>query len=339
MPRGLQGALIRGQDVPHPLLGLLGGLAIRHEVLDRHDERRVGDDPAPAALVGHQLGERTQAVFRERLVDDRRKALDLSLARGPRRSVGLQLRAHLLDVEAVVPGVQHRRVSRLQHLLAVPVAGGDEQCPALLIGEPAVAAGDLEARHQPLDVPLEGAGVRLVEVVDVEDEPALRRAEQPEVREVRVTAELHREVAARGGGEIGGHQQRGTAVEREGRHHHASVPDRDELGDARRGLLLEQRDRVGALIARGPGGVARPGGAHAGRPAERATALEVGRGRLPQIGRGRLLAHRISSPRRDRRCTAPSARAACRRRWPQSVTVRHGRILSVSRRARVTEKG
>jgi hypothetical protein len=49
---------------------------------------------------------------------------------------------------------------------------------------------NLEARRQPLDVPLPGAGERFVEVVDVEQHSALWCAKHPEVREVGVAAEL-----------------------------------------------------------------------------------------------------------------------------------------------------
>ena len=66
------------------------------------------------------------------------------------------------------------------------------------VGEVPVAACDLEARRQALHVPLEGAGKRLVEVVEVEDERALRGRETADVREVGVAAELCLESLARG---------------------------------------------------------------------------------------------------------------------------------------------
>ena len=48
--------------------------------------------------------------------------------------------------------------------------------------EAALAAGDRHARRQPLHVPFERAGQRLVEVVDAEHEPPVGRAEDAEVR-------------------------------------------------------------------------------------------------------------------------------------------------------------
>ena len=56
---------------------------------------------------------------------------------------------------------------------------------------------NLQAGGEPLHVPLEGPGVGLVDVVDVEDEPPLRRREQTEVAEVGVTAQLDGQPGAR----------------------------------------------------------------------------------------------------------------------------------------------
>ena len=126
-----------------------------------------------------------------------------------------------------------------------------DRCPLLLV-EAAVAARDGEACNEPLDVPLEWPGKRLVEVVEAEDDLAIRRREAPEVREVRVTAELRVQRRPWPTREIGGHQVRGTAVERERRDEHPAVADRYELEHATLCLLLEQLDRVRAMGHRLP---------------------------------------------------------------------------------------
>ena len=54
-----------------------------------------------------------------------------------------------------------------------------------------VARGNEDADGQALDVPLPRTGQGLVEVVDVEDEAALGRCVEAEVREVGVAATLH----------------------------------------------------------------------------------------------------------------------------------------------------
>jgi hypothetical protein len=92
--------------------------------------------------------------------------------------------------------------------------------------------------------------MRLVEVVDVEDQFALRRPEESEVGQVRVAAELHLELSAREHAQIGRHD-RGTApVEGEGALEHPTVPLRDQLLQAARDLCLEDRDRVLAIGSR-----------------------------------------------------------------------------------------
>ena len=103
----------------------------------------------------------------------------------------------LVGVGARVEDVQVALVGEAAHRLPVPAHGGQHHLPALLGGEPVLAPGYLQARGEPFDVPLPRAGQGLVEVVDVEDQAPLRRAEDAEVRQVRVTAGLHRQARYR----------------------------------------------------------------------------------------------------------------------------------------------
>ena len=57
--------------------------------------------------------------------------------------------------------------------------------------EAAIGACDGEAGYEALDVPLERARQRLVEVVDAEDQALIGRGERAEVGQVRVAAELY----------------------------------------------------------------------------------------------------------------------------------------------------
>ena len=118
--------------------------------------------------------------------------------------------------------------------------------------EASIPTRDREARREPLHVPLERPRQRLVEVVDAEDEPPVRRREDAEVREVRVAAELRVQARSRPIREVGRHQVGGAAEEGERRSEHAPVPDRAELGQSRSRLLLEQLDRVSAHRPRLP---------------------------------------------------------------------------------------
>ncbi len=122
-----------------------------------------------------------------------------------------------------------------------------EHDPVLVLGAVAVVArGDQHARREALDVPLPRARERLVEVVDVEHEPALGRREHAEVRQVRVAAALRGQTRAGRPGEVVRHDLRRAAVERERRDEHPAVADRNQLGDARLGLVLEQIDGIRA---------------------------------------------------------------------------------------------
>jgi hypothetical protein len=98
----------------------------------------------------------------------------------------------------------------------------------------------------------------LVEVVEVEREMSLGRPEDAEVRDVRIAAQLHADARPRRRREIGRHDRRSAAEEREGRDEHPPVTDRGQLGDPGGRLLLENVDRVRAPRRRFPLPVAAP---------------------------------------------------------------------------------
>ena len=246
----LQRLAIRVDDVAHAVHGVFGADAVGKEVFDGHDQRRVRDDAQLPALIRDELRERLHAVPGAGLRDHGVESLHLLLRGMLLVALALQPRLDLVDIEVVVPGLEHARFGGLQHPLPIAARSGEVVRPALLVGEAAVASGDLHARDQPLDVPLERPGVRLVEVVDVEDEVALGAREQTEVRQVGIAAQLDDQSAAGGVGEVGGHQQCCPSVEREGRDHHATVADGNQIGHSRYRLLFEQRHRVGAILRR-----------------------------------------------------------------------------------------
>ncbi len=149
-----------------------------------------------------------------------------------------------LDVQVRVPDVQEGLVRELAHRGAVAFGRGDSDLAAGLGGEPVVPCGHGQARGQPLDVPLERPGQGLVEVVDVEDQVALRRGERAEVRQVGIPAQLHPQPRRGSGGQVRCHRQRRPPVERERGHQHPPVPDRHQLRHPRLFLLQQQPDRI-----------------------------------------------------------------------------------------------
>lgn len=210
-----------------------------------------------------------------------------------------------------VPDVEGAHAGELAHPLPVAPHARPHGGRAPSAGEPVGAAGDGQARGEPLDVPLPRAGERLVEVVDVEDQVPLGGGEQPEVQHVGVTAQLHRDPRVGRGAEIRGHDRRSAPVEAERRLQHAAVAERHQLRDPGRRLRLQDADRIGPLTALEPP-MARTG--HLG-----ARPLPVGRplGRSPDGGtdggHGRN-PPRQTHERHPRRCRGQDASPA----WGES---------------------
>jgi hypothetical protein len=253
------------------------------EVLDRDDQRRLGDDPRLAVDDLRELrggGEPARAAGG---VERALGALhDLGVPRGAEQL------ERVVDVEVGVPDVEGPHRGEACHRGAVLLDGAGGDLVLLLLLEAVGLGRDHHARREALDVPLPGPGERFVKVVDVEDEPTFGRGEDAEVRDVGVAAELSDEAGARRQREVGGHDLRRAAVEGERRGEHPAEADRDELLHARRVLALEELDRVGALRRRVEGGVAlardveagglAAGGALGGARLRRRRVVGLGRG-------------------------------------------------------------
>ena len=90
------------------------------------------------------------------------------------------------------------------------------------------APRDEDARRQPLEVPLPGAGQRLVEIVDREHEVAFGRCEHAEIGEMRIAARLHGQSGDRRIREVGRHHGRRAAQEGERAREHPRVANGDQ---------------------------------------------------------------------------------------------------------------
>ena len=261
----------------------------RGHLLDRDDERGVADDPALAADHRRELREGSHAVLRVRLGHVALEELSLLATRA-----WPQERGDRLDVDPGVPELQVRHPGEVPDRLAIRPRHRQIDRPSLLGVEAAIAAGHVEARDEPLDVPFERARQGLVEVVDAEHEPPIRRGERAEVREVRVTAELHVEPGPGLVGEVRRHRVRRAAIERERRDQHPPVADRHQLGDAGRRLLLQQLDGIAPIVRRRPFAVRRSRGRGSRR-------LALGRALC-----GRRMWHALRrGPARAPRCARP----------------------------------
>ena len=247
----LQRPPVLAEDVLQFLLDVDRPGQLAEQVPDRDDDRRVGHDPRPPVLHPGQLAEFLHAVPGAGLGQALVQVLALTLLQqavppGP----------EFVDVDLGVPDLEVAHPGQLPHDLPVARRRGEHDLAAVLVAEPVLARGHLQAGRQPLHVPLPGRGQALVEVVDVEDQLALGRAEEAEVGQVRVPAGLHDQPGGRGGGQVAGHGQGRAPVVRERGLHHPAVPHRDQVRHPRHALRLEQAHRVGPAGRRLPLGVA-----------------------------------------------------------------------------------
>ena len=157
-----------------------------------------------------QLHQRAHAIVRVRLLLGLSKRLcELSVMCIP------QLLVDRLRVDLRVPDVHLADRGEPAHRLAIGAHDFEHGRSALLGGEVAIPRGDFEARRQALDVPLERSGKRFVEVVEVENEIALRRCKAAEVQKVGIARKLNRQSGGRRRHEIAGHHRSRAAEERE----------------------------------------------------------------------------------------------------------------------------
>ena len=242
-----QHAAIVGQRqaiVLHPVEELL-----LHALLgDVEEHRRLVHQAMPAIDRRCQLGKQILADaltgLRDHLLPD---------------LPGLGIRRVLdqgLHVQPLVPDVQRAPVRALAHVLPVRTHARDGRLTGLRIGAAIVAGRHGKARGQALDIPLPRRRQRFVEVVDVQNQVALRRGEDAEVQQMAVAAGLHSQAGAGERGQVVSHQSRRTAQEGERAAQHAPITDGDQIRHAMPIRFFEDVDGVASLGRRFPGGVA-----------------------------------------------------------------------------------
>ena len=231
---------------PRQLLVQRVGLHVGKHLFGGDDHRGVADDPPPPVDQGGELIQGLRAVAGVGLGQQRLGGLEpFGLDLGP---VGLDLGPELaqgrLYVQVRIPDVQEGLLREGAHRRAVALGRREGDLAPGFGGEPVVPPGHRQARGQPLDIPLERAGQRFVEVVDIEDQPPFRRGERAEIGQVRVPAQLHPQPRRGSGGQIRRHRQCRSPVERERRHQHPAMPDRHQLRHPRFCLPQQQADRI-----------------------------------------------------------------------------------------------
>ena len=97
-----------------------------------------------------------------------------------------------------------------------------------------------------------GAGRSFVEIVDVEEDVALRRGETAEIHQMSVAAGLHAKSARRSRRQIGRHDCGRAAIESKRRLGHAGEAQRDQGGDAAFVSLAQKLDWIPPTLGRLP---------------------------------------------------------------------------------------
>ena len=217
--------------------------------LDReaHDHRVSGPNTVlPLDLLAHlQEGPPTRAAARLGYVP-------VAAAHGRLRLERVVEPAHLVDIDPGIPDLEETHRGVVRHLGAIAAHGQTRGGVGLAIRKAVVPRSDGEAGRQPLDVPFERRRKRLVEVVDVEDQPPVGGSVHAEIQQVGVTAGLHPDISRRRMREIPGHRRRSAAEVGERRGHHAPVANRYQIGHPGPGLLLQNGDRVWPVRRRRP---------------------------------------------------------------------------------------
>src|SRR5215203_3983605 len=239
-PIVLQGSLVALED----------GVDLNSDLVsfgDADQDRWIVDHrPASVDDLG-QLGESLQAVVAVRLPHS-----PVHLFRGflgPRG--GEQIERFFL-ANAQVPDLELSHLRELGHPPPVRGRGHPGGLAAIRGVKPVVAARHHEARGEALDVPLPWPGQGLVEVVEVEEQGALGRGIQPEVREVGVAAQLRLDATLRRACEVVGHDDGRPTHERERGGHHTRVPDWQKVRNPVPGLRLQEVNRVRPIGRRLP---------------------------------------------------------------------------------------
>ena len=114
-----------------------------------------------------------------------------------------------------VPDLHRGHLGELGHGRAVGAHRGECDVARVGFAEAVVTGRDGEARRHPLEVVLERARQRLVEIVQIEQQLSLGGGEHPEVRQVGVAAELNLQAGPGRVLQVSGHDLGSAAVEGE----------------------------------------------------------------------------------------------------------------------------
>ncbi len=170
--------------------------------------------PRRAVLAGDWLGELIKRVRRRGAL-----SLEQRIVNGLDLAEPMHLIAADLEVRHAGEGA-HLRDVFFYALFCSGLRG------RLLVAS--LTPGQHDGSGHAFQIPLEWAADGLVEVVDVEDEPSVRRGKGAQVAHMRVTAELADDASIGQHGQVGGHHRHCAAKVAEGRRGHQLVFEFDQ---------------------------------------------------------------------------------------------------------------
>ena len=224
---GLQGAAVGPDQGAELAVDVVATRARRDELLDRHDQGRVRDDPALAVDLVGELGERLHAVAGPGL-GHVGLGLRLLLLRGawpsaPRRSASTSMWAYQTSrLRAAANCCIRARYSATPAMTTARRSAGANPRSRPAISK--LAASRLTSHsHGPGSVSSKSLMSNISCRSGEANTPKFDRWASPQIWDVQARA--------RGRGQVGRHDQRRAAVEGERRDQHPPVADRDQLGD------------------------------------------------------------------------------------------------------------
>src|SRR5262245_26532133 len=153
-----------------------------HELAKWNQQRWTADNAPLAAYEFREALERMHRIALTRFGD----RLLLACEQLPIEQT-LVLVHRRCGIEVRVPDFEIALLSELGHRLAVGTRHVEYAGAPVARGKAVLAAGELDADHEPLEIPFPWSWQRLVEIVRVEDQIAFRRCKQTEVLQVGVS--------------------------------------------------------------------------------------------------------------------------------------------------------
>src|SRR5262245_11521307 len=118
------------------------------------------------------------------------------------------------------------------HPFAITLNTTESRFPGVGFPEFVVTSSNNKTGGQPFEIPFPWSRQRLVEIVNVENDPSFRSSKATEIHKVTITAHLDTNARSGRASQIGGHDRSRASIKSERTLHHPSIPDWDKTLNA-----------------------------------------------------------------------------------------------------------